>query len=347
MSRRDVISSLIQEQLAAANSAGSGPSQPPSAAAAPRVTAGPVRTMGLTLDRLELERKSLEDAVSAGGAIVEIAPEMVEGSFAADRFAEAADPAFEALKQSIAEHGQEVPILIRPLPGQTGRYQAAYGHRRLRACRQLGRKVKALIRPLSDAELVVAQGLENAARVDLSFIEKAVFAQSLGQRGFDRATIMAALATDKTELSKMLSAIAGLPAGIVRAIGPAPRAGRRRWLQLAGSLGRKDALARVEALVADPAFASLATDLRFTMALDAATASPAEKALAAPVRMTVKGAFGVPVAEVEETAARLSVTIDRRENRAFADYVVRKLVGLHGAFVAEEGVQPPSARRKP
>lgn len=346
MSRRNVISSLIQEQLAAANSGGKGPSPAPDQAVAPRVMAGPVRTMGLTLDKLELERKSLEEAVASAGSVVEIAPELIEGSFAADRFAEGADPAFEALKQSIAENGQEVPILVRPVPGQPGRYQTAYGHRRLRACRQLGRKVKALIRPLTDAELVVAQGLENAARVDLSFIEKATFALGLEKRGFDRATIMAALATDKTELSKMISAASSLPEPLIRAIGAAPRAGRRRWLQLAERLGEKAALKRIEALVADPAFAALDTDLRFTMALDAAIASPAEKALKSPVRTVIKGASGVPIASVEETETRLSLTIDRRHSRAFADYVVRRLADLHATFVAGEGSTPPSARRR-
>ncbi len=191
MSRRNLIGNLIQEQLAAANS------QRPSAdkgEPAPRVTAGPVRTMGLTLDKLELERKSLEEALAAGGAIVEIATDLVEGSFAADRFAESADAAFETLKQSIAA---QRPGGADPRPadaGKPGRYQVAYGHRRLRACRQLGRPVRALVKPLGDAELVVAQGLENAARVDLSFIEKAVFAHGLERRGFDRTTIMAALA---------------------------------------------------------------------------------------------------------------------------------------------------------
>ncbi len=230
MSRRNLIGNLIQEQLAAANS------QRPSAdkgEPAPRVTAGPVRTMGLTLDKLELERKSLEEALAAGGAIVEIATDLVEGSFAADRFAESADAAFETLKQSIATSGQEVPILVRPMPGKPGRYQVAYGHRRLRACRQLGRPVRALVKPLGDAELVVAQGLENAARVDLSFIEKAVFAHGLERRGFDRTTIMAALATEKTELSKMISAAASLPEPLVRAIGP-----RRRRAGAAGCCWR-------------------------------------------------------------------------------------------------------------
>ncbi len=335
MSRRNLIGNLIQEQLAAANAARPADAgvAPPSA---PRVTAGPVRTMGLTLDKLELERKSLEEALAAGGAIVEIAPELVESSFAADRFAEAADAAFVALKNSIAESGQEVPILVRPLPGQPGRYQVAYGHRRLRACRQLGRKVRALVKPLSDAELVVAQGLENAARVDLSFIEKAVFAHGLERRGFDRATIMAALATDKTELSKMISAAAGLPEALVRAIGPAPKAGRRRWLQLAERLKDVAARRRVEALAADQAFAGFESDLRFTMVLDASLASPAEKAMHAPVRTVIRTTTGVALANIEETDARLNLTIDRRENRAFADYVVRQLPELFESFMADE-----------
>jgi ParB family chromosome partitioning protein len=342
MSRRNLIGNLIQEQLAAANS-GRTPAEkePP----APRVTAGPVRTMGLTLDKLELERKSLEEALAAGGAIVDIAPDLVEVSFAADRFAEAADAAFEVLKASIATSGQEVPILVRPLPGKPGRYQVAYGHRRLRACRQLGRPVRALVKPLSDAELVVAQGLENAARVDLSFIEKALFAHGLERRGFDRPTIIAALATDKTELSKMISAAAGLPETLVRAIGPAPKAGRRRWLLLAERLRDGAAARRVEALVADPAFAGFESDLRFTMALDAALASPAEKAIRAPVRTLIRTAEGALVASIEETDTRLNLTIDRKDKRAFADYLVRQLPELYAAFSAEAQPQPSGRRR--
>jgi ParB family transcriptional regulator, chromosome partitioning protein len=345
MSRRSVISNLIQEQLAAANS-GAPPAASPAGEPPPRMTAGPVRAMGLTLDRLELERKSLEDALAAGGAIVEIAPELVEASFAADRFADAADPDFERLKQSIAENGQEVPVLIRPLPDRPGYYQSAYGHRRVRACRALGIPVRALIKPLTDAQLVMAQGLENAARVDLSFIEKATFALGLETRHFDRPTIMAALATDKTELSKMIAAASALPPALVRAIGPAPKAGRRRWLQLAERLGDREARARVEAVAADVSFAALPTDARFTLALDAALASPAQKALDAPLRTIVKSNEGQALASIEETDARLSLVMDRRQNRGFADYLVRQLPELFAAFTAQEASPPSRANRR-
>jgi ParB family transcriptional regulator, chromosome partitioning protein len=346
MSRRSVISTLIQEQLAAANLGAQSPSPPPGEPPPPRVTAGPVRTMGLTLDRLELERKALEEALAAGGSIVEIAPELVQGSFAADRFAEAADPAFEVLKQSISANGQEVPVLLRPLPDQPGHYQAAYGHRRLRACRALGIKVKALVKPLTDAQLVMAQGLENAARVDLSFIEKATFALGLETRGFDRPTIMAALVTDKTELSKMIAAASALPATLVRAIGPAPKAGRRRWLHLAERLETHEARSRVDAAMTDPDFAVLSTDARFSIVLEAATTSHAERALNVPVRRTLKTLDGRPLATIEETDEKLSLVMDRRQNRSFADYLVRQLPDLHVAFAAEDALPPSRANRR-
>ena len=84
--------------------------------------------------------------------------------------------------------GQQVPILVRPHPEIEGRYQIAYGHRRARAARELGRPVRAVVRQMSDAELVVAQGQENSARRDLSFIERALYAAKLERAGFDRET---------------------------------------------------------------------------------------------------------------------------------------------------------------
>uniref|UniRef100_UPI001D0E2864 ParB/RepB/Spo0J family partition protein n=1 Tax=Klebsiella pneumoniae TaxID=573 RepID=UPI001D0E2864 len=77
-----------------------------------------------------------------------------------------------------------MPILVRPHPTIDGRYQVAYGHRRLVAVRQLGFKVKAVIRELSDDQLVVSQGQENNARTNLSYIERALFASRLEDRSF-------------------------------------------------------------------------------------------------------------------------------------------------------------------
>ena len=136
------------------------------------------------------------------------------------------------LTEAIREHGQINPILVRPHPEASGRYQVAFGHRRLRVLASLGRPVKAVVRDLTDEQLVIAQGQENHERKDLSYIEKARFAHRLGQR-FSRATIMAALSIYKSDLSNMLSVVGKIPADVVDAIGPAPSIGRRGWIELA------------------------------------------------------------------------------------------------------------------
>ena len=79
-----------------------------------------------------------------------------------------------------------------------------------------------LSRELSDAELVVAQGQENSARLDLSYIERALFAISIEDRGFDREVIMAALTIEKTQLSRLISIGRAIPIEVVQLIGPAP-----------------------------------------------------------------------------------------------------------------------------
>ena len=148
-----------------------------------------------------------------------------------------------------------MPILIRPHPQAKDRYQVAYGHRRLRAVADLGRKVRAVVRPMTDSELVIAQGVENSARKDLSYIEKAVFAMRLEDRGFERPVIMDALSTDKGELSKLISVARGVPEDLVRTIGPAPKAGRRRWLAMAELLERPAAVKSVAEAVGAEGFA--------------------------------------------------------------------------------------------
>ena len=62
-----------------------------------------------------------------------------------------------------------------------------------------------MVRQLSDRELVVAQGQENSARADLSFIERARFALHLEVAGYDRETIISALSVDKTTVSRLIS----------------------------------------------------------------------------------------------------------------------------------------------
>ena len=178
--------------------------------------------------------KELEAKLTAGQTVVELDTALIDPSFIADRMAVSDDGAYEVLKEAIAGEGQGSPILVRPHPTASGRYQAAFGHRRLRAARDLNRPVRAVIKVLSDQEVVLAQGQENSVRADLSFIERARFAQSLVQLDYSRDVVMSALAVDETTVSRMLSVATRIPSPVIEAIGPSPGIGRDRWVELAG-----------------------------------------------------------------------------------------------------------------
>lgn len=77
---------------------------------------------------------------------------------------------FEALKQEISASGGNVqPIKVRPITsGQhEGKFEVVFGHRRHKACLELGIPVFALIDPLNDRGLFVEMDRENRQRADL------------------------------------------------------------------------------------------------------------------------------------------------------------------------------------
>ena len=95
-------------------------------------------------------------------SVIEIDPNKIKAGGILDRL-EDDDPAHAALMTSLRDHGQQVPVLVRPHPELPDTYQIVYGRRRVLALRDLGIPVKALVRDLDDRELVVAQGQENSA----------------------------------------------------------------------------------------------------------------------------------------------------------------------------------------
>ena len=171
-----------------------------------------------------------------------------------------------------------MPALVRPHPHKEGRYQIAYGRRRLRAVAELGRPLRAVVKPLTDQQLVVAQGQENSARTDLSFIERALFAARLEEGGYDRETIMAALSVDKTGLSRLISSAVKIPRDIIEAIGSAPRAGRDRWIELATRLESPTATAAARRLIESDGFAHKDSDERFNAVYERRRAEAGEGA---------------------------------------------------------------------
>jgi ParB family chromosome partitioning protein len=182
--------------------------------------------------------------------------------------------------------------------------------------------------PLTDQQLVVAQGQENSARTDLSFIEKALFAAKLEERGFDRDTIMAALSVDKTGLSRLISSAVKIPRDVIEAIGPASRAGRDRWIELAARLEPAGSLATAQRLIASDAFALKESDERFNAIFNAA----APKQAKAPRPTVWKAEDGTRVAQIKEDARTLVMTIDKKSAGEFGAYLVETLPEIYAAF---------------
>ncbi|MER0240030.1 plasmid partitioning protein RepB [Fulvimarina sp. MAC8] len=229
--------------------------------------AGAVRSLESSLSRIEEENESLRKRIADEMHVVELDPHTIEPSFVQDRLLPIEiDEGFRELMDSLRENGQQVPILVRAHPRDSTRYQIAYGHRRWKACRELGQPVKAIVADLNDEQMVVALGKENTERKDLTFIEQALFAQSLKAGRYKRETIAAALSIPPTNVSKLTTLAQSIPRAIVDAIGPAPKIGRPRWEALAKVIdetGDKAALASMNSLVQASDWIDLSSDQRF------------------------------------------------------------------------------------
>lgn len=266
MARKNLLLRISEKKLTAVNSEELAPAlrAPPLAFAGRGALGAVTRTIDDLAARGE-RAKELESRLAAGEMIVELPPDSVDCSIVADRL-NGDDSNYQILLNAIRDKGQDSPILVRPHPTTAGRYQVAFGHRRLRAAAELGRSVRAIVRQLSDRDLVVAQGQENSARADLSFIERARFAWKLEASGYDRETIIASLSIDKTTASRMISVATQIPDDLIIAIGPAPTVGRDRWLELASLVKAASSTAAYKALLTDQMFATVDSDTRFDLA---------------------------------------------------------------------------------
>lgn len=283
----------------------------PPAAEKERVKSGAVAAMGASLDALQEEASSaakLQAQLRSGEHIVALDPTIIDPSPIADRLPFANDPSFDQLVDSIKSHGQQVPILVRPHPTATDRFQIAFGRRRLKAALALGKMVNAVVRELTDDDLVVVQGKENLDRADLSFIEKALFAKHLEDAGFGRLTILAALSTDKSDLSRYIALARQLPEDLIQKVGPAPKAGRARWTMFAEAVGAEEAKAKMYAVALSETFASADSDTRFLMMLDAA-ATQSKAAVSVRQWRSTSGVKGV---QIQKRGTQTTFTFDEQ-----------------------------------
>jgi len=297
----------------------------------PRVGAGVIGAAQRSIGELRDERDRLKAMLESGyGASSELDPSLIDPSPFPDRLEDdGAD--FLAFKQSIEAEGQKIPIQVRPHPTVSGRYQVIYGHRRLRAAKELGLPIKAIVLDMTDRDLVVSQGIENASRQDLTWIERAMFAERMDVQGIKPKDIKAALSIDDPELARMRSVYRAVPMRLIERIGRAPKVGRPRWVDFAKLFSAtSDSEARiVETLSADKVLAA-SSDERFRRALDALKAKKPKAAQDGTFDLLE--ADGTPLGIVKVTKNEVRVVASNARGVSFSAFLKAEMPRLVREF---------------
>ena len=291
---------------------------------------GASRSMLQSLDEMaETSMRMLE-----GETVVALDPALLEGSFVADRIGD--DEEENALlREAIRQSGQSTPILVRPHPDVSGHFMIVFGHRRARAARELGIPVRAVVKLLEDIAHVIAQGQENSARTDLTFIEKALFAARLVGNGMGKDVAKAALSIDDTLLSRMLSVVETVPREVIEAVGAAKGVGRDRWEELKKLMQMPVQSERARAFVASPGFAEAAADHRFNLVLDElkTVRRPKKQENSPSVRRFDVAEKAVAVS-TRDAGKTFTIALTAKDASDFGAFVSEQLEALYQAFQA-------------
>lgn len=164
-----------------------------------------------------------------------------------------ADAAFEELKAEIASAGGNVqPASVRRVSEPAGdggaaagqgaapAYELIYGHRRYRACLDLGLPLQAMVVDASDRELFEAMERENRSRKNLSAWEQGTMYKRALDEGLypSQRKLAESLGVDVSLVSKSLS-LARLPQSVVGAFG-SPLDIQFRWAQPLAEVLQRD-----------------------------------------------------------------------------------------------------------
>lgn len=306
--RKSIVASfgLLSAELESRQTSDQQPG-PPAQAAGNRVGAGVIGAAHRAIDDIRSERDRLKALVeSGGGSVRELDPSLIDPSPYPDRLPDDDATSFETFKRSIETDGQQVPVQVRQHPSSPGRYQIVYGHRRLLAAKQLGKPLRAIEVEISDLDLVLAQGIENASRQDLTWIERALFASRMDNAGIKPRHIYAALSIEDAELARMRNVYRSIPADIIEAIGRAPKIGRPRWLDLAKTVsGDSDTLDALRSILIRKSDDAETSDQRFQRVLNAVKPVSSGRRELSPIvdkSGTKFGAFSMSLKEVRISA---------------------------------------------
>jgi ParB family chromosome partitioning protein len=152
---------------------------------------------------------------------------------------------FAELRDEIESAGGNVqPIRVRPLPGTRSddgaHYELVYGHRRHRACLELGLPVMSLVEDATDQELFEAMERENRGRKNLSAWEQGCMYRRALDDGLypSLRKLSEALKVDVSLVSKSV-ALSRLPETVIEAFA-SPIDIQFRWAQALSEALQRD-----------------------------------------------------------------------------------------------------------
>jgi len=113
--------------------------------------------------------------------------------------------ALEELASSIRAHGLLQPILVRPIEGEKNTFEIVAGERRWRAAKKAGiNELLARVVPMTDAQVVELQAVENDQREDLTPIEQSISYGHMRDHGFTVETIATKLGRSPSHVYSVL-----------------------------------------------------------------------------------------------------------------------------------------------
>jgi ParB family chromosome partitioning protein len=220
--------------------------------------------------------------------------------------------ALDELVASIREVGVLQPIVVRPIAGQSDKYELIMGERRLRATKELGLDtIPAVIKDTADEDMLRDALLENLHRSDLNPLEEAsAYQQLLADFGITQEELAGRIGRSRPQITNTLRLLK-LPAAVqTRVAAGVLSAGHARAIL---STGDVDAMQRLADKIVNE-------DLSVRAAEAAASATPK------PVRP--KANPGRRQGHLDEIAERLGdrlntrvkVTLGARKGQIVVDF---------------------------
>ncbi|MGN6307546.1 MAG: ParB/RepB/Spo0J family partition protein [Mesorhizobium sp.] len=110
------------------------------------------------------------------------------------------------LAQSIREHGIVQPVVVRPSPSQSGRYEIIAGERRWRAAQRAGlTDIPIIVREVSDRTALELAIIENVQRADLNPVEEAQgYQQLIDEHGYSQADLGQVIGKSRSHVANTL-----------------------------------------------------------------------------------------------------------------------------------------------